>query len=48
MSRLFSIECNGSLLENTVLGNAEEGPRAEEYTESAESELELRNTTMVD
>ena len=43
-----SMECNGSLSENTVSGNAEEGSRAEEYTESAESESELRKTTMVD
>ena len=42
-----SMECNRSLLENRVLGNAEEGSRAEEYTESAESELELRKMTMV-
>jgi len=47
-SRLLSIECNGSLSGNTVLGNAEEGSRAEEYTKSAESELELQKTTMVD
>jgi len=31
-----------------VLDSAEEGSRAEEYTESAESKLELRKTTMVD
>jgi len=43
-----SMECNGSLLENTVLGSAEEGSRVEEYTELAESESELRKTTMVD
>ena len=48
VSRSPSMECNGSLLEITVSGSAEEGLRAEEYTESAESELELRKTTMVD
>jgi len=47
-SRLPSMECNGSLSEITVLGSAEEGLRAEEYTESVESELELQKTTMVD
>jgi len=30
-----------------VSGSAEEGSRAEEYTESAESKSELRKTTMV-
>ena len=47
-SHLPSMECNRSLLEIKVLGSAEDGSRAEEYTESAESELELRKTTMVD
>jgi len=42
------MECNGSLLENMVLGNAEEGSRVEEYMESAESKSELQKTTMVD
>ena len=46
-SRSPSMECNGSLSEITVSGSAE-GSRAEEYTESAESESELRKTTMVD
>jgi len=36
-SRLPSIECNRSLLEIMVSGSAEEGSRAEEYTELAES-----------
>jgi len=40
------MECNGSLLEITVSGSAEEGSRAEEYTELEESELELQKTTM--
>jgi len=31
-----------------VSGNAEEGSRVEEYTESAESESELQKTIMVD
>jgi len=31
-----------------VLGNAKEGSRVEEYTESAESKSELRKMTMVD
>ena len=48
MSRLPSMECNGSLSEITVSGSGEEGSRAEEYTESAESESELRKMTMVD
>ena len=43
-----SIECNGSLSENTVSGNAEEGSRVEEYTESVESKLELQKMTMVE
>jgi len=47
-SCLPSIECNGSLSEITVSGSAEEGSRAEEYTELAESKLELRKMTMVD
>ena len=47
-SRSPSMECNRSLSEITILGSAEEGSRAEEYTESAESESELRKTTMVD
>jgi len=42
-----SIECNGSLSENTVSGNAEEGSRAGEYTELVESKSELQKTTMV-
>jgi len=37
----LSIECKGSLLGNTVLGNAEGGSRVEEYTELVESESEL-------
>jgi len=44
----LSIECNRSLSGNTVLGNAEEGSRVEEYIESVESKSELRKTTMVD
>ena len=48
VSRSSSMECNGSLLEITVSGSAEEGSRAEEYTESAESKSELRKATMVD
>jgi len=47
-SHLPSMECNRSLSEITVSGSAEEGSRAEEYMESAESESELRKTTMVD
>ena len=47
-SRLPSMECNRSLSENTVLGNAEEESRAEEYMESAESKSELQKMTMVD
>ena len=47
-SRSLSIEWKGSLLRNTVLGNAEEGSRAEDYMESVESETELQKTTMVD
>ena len=47
-SRSSSMECNGSSSEIMVLGSAEEGSRAEEYTESAESESELRKMTMVD
>ena len=43
-----SMECNGSLSEIMVLGSAEEGLRAEEYTELVESKLELWKTTMVD
>jgi len=43
-----SMECNRSLLENMVLGNAEEGSRVEEYMESVESKLELWKMTMVD
>jgi len=31
-----------------VSGSAEEGSRAEEYTESVESELELQKMTIVD
>ena len=31
----------------TVLGSAEEGSRAEEYTQSVESESELQKMTMV-
>jgi len=42
------MECNRSLLENTVLGSAEEGLRAEEYMESVESKSELQKTTLVD
>ena len=41
VSRSSSMECNGSLSEITVLDSAEEGSRAEEYTESAESKSEL-------
>jgi len=48
VSHLPSIECNGSLSENMVSGNAEEGSRAEEYTELVESKSELRKTTMVE
>ena len=47
-SCLPSMECNGSLSEITISGSAEEGLRAEEYTELVESESELRKTTMVD
>jgi len=47
-SRSLSIECNGSLLGNTVSGNVEEGSRAEEYTELVESKSELQKTTVVD
>jgi len=46
-SRLPSMECNGSLSENMVLGSAEGGSRVEEYTELAESESELQKTTIV-
>ena len=48
VSRSPSMECNGSLSEITVSGSAEEGSRAEEYTESVESKSELQKMTMVD
>jgi len=48
VSHSLSIECKGSLLGNMVLGDAEEGSRAEEYTELVESKAELQKVTMVD
>jgi len=42
-----SMEWNGSLSKITVLGSADEGSRAEEYTELVESKSELRKMTMV-
>ena len=47
VSLSLSIGCEVSLSGGTVSGDAEEGSRAEEYTESVESETELRKTTMV-
>ena len=45
-SHSLSIECKGSLLGNTVLGDAEEGSRVEEYMELVESKVELQKMTI--
>jgi len=42
-----SMVCEESSAGDMVLESAEEGSWAEEYTESVESDVELRNTTMV-
>ena len=45
--RSASMVCKESSAGDIILESAEEGSWAEEYTESVESDVELRNMTMV-